>query len=113
MSQESTNAEETPAPVSEKSPPPPKPDQTPPSIGDQAPPLKPGKGSRLGAIIVLILIVASLAWYFVSDRLTPYTSQARVQAFVVPVAAEVSGPSASSRTLIPRPIDAACIIRAS
>jgi len=40
---------------------------------------------------VLVLIVTSLAWYFVSDRLTPYTSQARVQAFVVPVAAEVSG----------------------
>jgi multidrug resistance efflux pump len=45
----------------------------------------------MGAIIVLILIIASLAWYFISDRLTPYTSQARVQAFVVPVAAEVSG----------------------
>jgi len=29
--------------------------------------------------------------YFVGDRLTPYTSQARVQAFVVSVAAEVSG----------------------
>ena len=40
---------------------------------------------------MLILIVVSLAWYFVSDRLTPYTSQARVQAFVVPVAAQVSG----------------------
>ena len=40
---------------------------------------------------MLVLIVASLTWYFVSDRLTPYTSQARVQAFVVPVAAEVSG----------------------
>ena len=76
MSQESTKPDETPAPVGEKSP----------------PPSKPGKGTRLGAIIVLILIVASLAWYFVSDRLTPYTSQARVQAFVVPVAAEVSGP---------------------
>ena len=51
-----------------------------------------GQGKpRCGAIIVLVLIVASLAWYFVSDRLTPYTSQARVQAFVVPVAAEVSG----------------------
>ncbi|MGR4871960.1 HlyD family secretion protein [Variovorax sp. LARHSF232] len=50
-----------------------------------------GKGARIGAIVVLVLIVASLAWYFVSDRLTPYTSQARVQAFVVPVAAEVSG----------------------
>jgi multidrug resistance efflux pump len=45
----------------------------------------------VGTIIVLILIIASLAWYFISDRLTPYTSQARVQAFVVPVAAEVSG----------------------
>lgn len=32
-----------------------------------------------------------MAWYFVSDRLTPYTSQARVQAFVVPVSAQVSG----------------------
>jgi multidrug resistance efflux pump len=40
---------------------------------------------------VLLLIVLSLAWYFVSDRLTPYTSQARVQAFVVPIAAEVAG----------------------
>jgi multidrug resistance efflux pump len=82
MSQESAKPDETLASVGEKSSsPPPQP----------PPPAKPGKGSRLGAIIVLILIVASLAWYFVSDRLTPYTSQARVQAFVVPVAAEVSG----------------------
>src|SRR3954452_13258639 len=51
----------------------------------------PGKASRRGLAIVLVLIVVSLAWYFVADRLTPYTSQARVQAFVVPVAAEVSG----------------------
>ena len=50
-----------------------------------------GKGSRRGALVVVALIVASLAWYFVADRLTPYTSQARVQAFVVPVAGEVSG----------------------
>jgi multidrug resistance efflux pump len=93
MSQESTKPDEIPAPTGEKSPPlQSKPDETPAPIGDKSPPpSKPGKGSRLGAIIVLILIVASLAWYFVSDRLTPYTSQARVQAFVVPVAAEVSG----------------------
>ena len=92
MSQESIKSDETPAPISEKSPPP-KPDETAAPVSKELlPPLpKPGKGSRLGAIIVLILIVASLAWYFVSDRLTPYTSQARVQAFVVPVAAEVSG----------------------
>ena len=54
-------------------------------------PSKPGGGTRVGSIIVLVLIVFSLVWYFVSDRLTPHTSQARVQAFVVPVAAEVAG----------------------
>ena len=67
-----------------------KPDAAPAPIEATAP-SKPGKGSRVGRIVVLILIAVSLVWYFVSDRLTPYTSQARVQAFVVPVAAEVSG----------------------
>ncbi len=68
-------------------------ESAPPGPAPSPPPLppQPGKGTRLGAIIVLTLIVASLVWYFVSDRLTPYTSQARVQAFVVPVAAEISG----------------------
>ncbi|WP_218511704.1 HlyD family secretion protein [Variovorax sp. dw_308] len=55
------------------------------------PPPENGKGARIGGIVVLVLIVASLVWYFASDRLTPFTSQARVQAFVVPVAAEVAG----------------------
>ena len=54
-------------------------------------PATPGAGARAGATILLILILGSLAWYFAADRLTPYTSQARVQAFVVPVAAEVAG----------------------
>ena len=72
--------------------------QTPPpaeapaaAVAAPPPPPAPGKGSKRGAIVVLVLIVASLAWHFVADRLTPYTSQARIQAFVVPVAAEVSG----------------------
>jgi multidrug resistance efflux pump len=69
-----------------------KPDAAAISVEVQSPPqAKPGKGSRRGAMVVLILIVASLSWYFISDRLTPYTSQARVQAFVVPMASEVSG----------------------
>jgi multidrug resistance efflux pump len=38
-----------------------------------------------------VLIIASLVLYFVGDRFTPSTSQARIQAFVVPVAAEVAG----------------------
>lgn len=50
-----------------------------------------GKATRIGATAVLALIAASLLWYFAADRLTPHTTQARVQAFVVPVAAEVAG----------------------
>jgi multidrug resistance efflux pump len=50
-----------------------------------------GRGTRTGATIIATLIVLTLVLYFVGDRLTPYTSQARVQAFVIPVAAEVSG----------------------
>jgi multidrug resistance efflux pump len=51
----------------------------------------PGRGTRFGASLIAMLIMGSLILYFVGDRLTPYTSQARLQAFVVPVAAEVSG----------------------
>ena len=50
-----------------------------------------GHGTRIGAGVIAALIIVSLVLYFVGDRLTPYTSQARVQAFVVSVAGEVSG----------------------
>lgn len=56
-----------------------------------APAEAPARATRIGAGIVAGLIVVSLILYFVGDRLTPYTSQARIQAFVVPIAAEVSG----------------------
>ena len=39
----------------------------------------------LGACVVLML------FYLIADRVTPYTSQARVNALVVPIASEVSG----------------------
>ncbi|VVO77108.1 HlyD family secretion protein [Pseudomonas fluorescens] len=47
--------------------------------------------TRKGIKWVLLLIVLSLAWYLLADRFTPYTQQARVGAFVIPVAAEVAG----------------------
>lgn len=50
-----------------------------------------GKGSKIGALILFLLIVGSLVLYFIADRMTPSTTQARIQAFVVPVAAEVAG----------------------
>ena len=92
MSQETSEPHKTPAPIGEKPAPPSKPKETPALVAEKPPPVaKSGKGSRIGAIIVLLLIVLSLVWYFISDRLTPYTSQARVQAFVVAIAAEVPG----------------------
>jgi multidrug resistance efflux pump len=61
-----------------------------PAVPPPAPPTA-GRGTRLGALVIAGLIVASLALYIVADRWTPSTSQARLQAFVVPVAAEVAG----------------------
>src|SRR5476651_2527195 len=47
--------------------------------------------AKKGIKWVLLLIILSLAWYLLADRFTPYTQQARVGAFVIPVAAEVAG----------------------
>lgn len=46
---------------------------------------------RKWTFIVLGLCFLLLAWQLRSDRVTPYTSQARLHATVVPVAPEVSG----------------------
>ena len=46
---------------------------------------------RKWTFILLAAILLLLAWYLVSDRLVPSTSQARVHALVVPVAPEISG----------------------
>ncbi|ASC66800.1 hemolysin D [Achromobacter denitrificans] len=47
--------------------------------------------ARKGVRWVALLIALSLVWYLLADRYTPYTQQARVDAFVIPVASEVSG----------------------
>ena len=65
--------------MTDAAPPPPAPTPTPTDPAN--------KGIRW----VLLLIVLSLAWYLLADRYTPYTQQARVGAFVIPVAAEVAG----------------------
>ena len=55
------------------------------------PPKPPADPVNKGVRWVVGLIVLSLLWYLLADRFTPYTQQARVQAFVVPVATEVAG----------------------
>ena len=59
-----------------------------------AKPVKPASASnpvRRWTFIVLALCVLLFAWYLRADRVTPFTSQARVNALVVPIASEVSG----------------------
>ena len=46
---------------------------------------------KKGGLAVGLVIVLSLTWYLLADRFTPYTSQARVQGYVVGVAPKVAG----------------------
>lgn len=67
----------------------------PPEVPSEAPAAKAPEPAadptKKGVKWVMLLIVLSLAWYLLADRFTPYTQQARVGAFVIPVAAEVAG----------------------
>ncbi len=66
------------------------PDEQPPQVEE-----KPGTRGRdpvrRWTLIVIAVCVVLFAWYLRSDRVTPFTSQARVNALVIPIAPEVSG----------------------
>ncbi len=40
---------------------------------------------------VLYLVIFLFSWYVIADRIAPWTDQARVQAYVVPIVSQVSG----------------------
>ena len=46
---------------------------------------------KKGVLLILLVMLLSLVWYLLADRFTPYTSQARVQGYVVGVAPKVAG----------------------
>lgn len=46
---------------------------------------------KIGGLTILVVILLSLTWYLLADRHTPYTRQARVEAYVVGVAPKVGG----------------------
>jgi len=56
-----------------------------PAANDAATSVKKGTG------LIALVILFSLGWYLVADRFTPYTSQARVQGYVIGVAPKVAG----------------------
>ena len=46
---------------------------------------------RRWTLIVIVACLALLFWHLAADRYTPYTSQARLHALVVPIAPDISG----------------------
>lgn len=58
------------------------------AVADDKQPVDP---VRRWTLIILGLCVVLMGYYLVADRITPYTTQARVHAVVVPIAPEVSG----------------------
>ena len=55
------------------------------------PPSRPGDPLRRWTLVILVLFVVLFGWTLIADRLTPYTSDASVRAFVVRIVPEVSG----------------------
>ena len=55
------------------------------------PPSRPADPLRRWTLVILVLFVLLFGWTLVADRLTPYTSDASVRAFVVRIVPEVSG----------------------
>lgn len=57
----------------------------------------PGRGNagpdsiRRVTNVLLVVVVVSFAWHLVADRLTPYSNVGVIDAYVLPVAAQVSG----------------------
>jgi multidrug resistance efflux pump len=46
---------------------------------------------RRATLITLAIIAVLIAWYLAADRYTPFSSQARVDAYVIPIAPRVTG----------------------
>ena len=49
------------------------------------------QATRKGGVAILAVILLSLVWYLLADRYTPYTTQARVDGYVIGVAPQVAG----------------------
>src|SRR6516162_9820684 len=63
----------------------------PEQIATASPPSKRADPLRRWTLVILVLFVLLFGWTLVADRLTPYTSDASVRAFVVRIVPEVSG----------------------
>jgi len=55
------------------------------------PPSRRADPLRRWTLVILVIFVLLFGWTLIADRLTPYTSDASVRAFVVRIVPEVSG----------------------
>ena len=62
-----------------------------PANNDKAPSEADKKSISKGVVGIFIVILLMLIWNLLADRFTPYTSQARIQGYVVGVAPKVAG----------------------
>ena len=59
---------------------------------EQLPDGQPGRDPvRKWTLIALAVIAVIITWYLAADRFTPFSSQARVDAYVIPIAPRVTG----------------------
>ncbi len=65
---------------------------------------------RRWTFILLAAALGLFVWHIAADRITPYTSQARVHALIVPIAAEVSGTVTEVRVSNNQPVVAGQIL---
>src|SRR6516164_1636889 len=63
----------------------------PEQVAAPPPPSRRGDPLRRWTLVILVLFVVLFGWTIIADRLTPYTSDASVRAFVVRTVPEVSG----------------------
>jgi len=63
----------------------------PEQIAATPPPSRRADPLRRWTLVILVLFVLLFGWTLIADRLTPYTSDASVRAFVVRIVPEVSG----------------------
>ncbi|MCZ6854320.1 MAG: HlyD family secretion protein [Gammaproteobacteria bacterium] len=66
-------------------------EQAPEQIDEKTAPKPAMDPVRKWTFIVLGAALILLVWHLISDRITPYTTQAKIHALVVPIAAQVSG----------------------
>src|SRR5688572_10985152 len=73
-------------------------------------PAKPKNAIRQLTLVVLLMSIALFVYGLIADRLTPFTDQAAVQAYVVTLAPDVSGRVTTVNVVDNQPVKAGSVL---